>query len=91
MRKNILAELTLSEETLSSITPLINELATQSRSDKGCIRYEVFKKMSSIVIIEVWVDDADLEEHKTKKHFTDLVKFIETNDVELTISELLPF
>lgn len=91
MKKDLLAELALSEDTLISITPLINELVAQSRAEKGCIRYEVFKKIGSIVIIEAWVDDAALEEHKTQKHFTDLVTFIESNDVVLTISELSSF
>ena len=91
MRKDLLAELSFSEDSLISITPLINELAAQSRTEKGCIRYEVFQKIGSIVIIEAWVDDAALEEHKTQKYFTDLVTFIENNDVVLTISELSPF
>lgn len=91
MRKDLIAELALSEDTLISITPLINELAVQSRAEKGCIRYDVFKKTGAIIIIEAWADDAALEEHKTRKHFTDLVSFIERNDVVLTITELSPF
>lgn len=90
MRKDILAELAFSEDTRESITPLINNISTQSRSENGCIRYEVFKKNGGIIIIEAWVDNAALEKHKSRKHFTDLVAFIESNDVALTITELSP-
>lgn len=90
MRKNLIAELTVPQEILSGITPLLNNLAIKSRGETGCIRYDVFRKQETIVIIETWADAAALEVHKTQPHFTDVVQFIDDRALTLTVTELFP-
>lgn len=88
MKVELIAKLVFSVDVSNIIYPYIKALIDESLKETGCLKYEAFRKEDSIVIIEAWEDDESLEQHKKRKHFTDLVNFIESNDVVLSVSSI---
>lgn len=54
-------------------------LATVSRADAGCIRYDVLEEADSpdrFVLFEEWLDDAALDDHNREPH---VLRFVEVS------------
>ena len=88
MKVELIAELVFNADVGIRINNFIKTLIDESLKEAGCLKYEAFRKGDSIIIVEAWVDDESLEQHKKRKHFTNFVNFIESNDVVLSISSV---
>lgn len=54
-------------------------LATMSRADAGCLRYDVLEELEEpgrFVLFEEWLDEDSLIDHNTRRHVT---QFVETS------------
>lgn len=90
MSVNIIAKLLGKEEVLDRAIPLLKELISKSRQDKGCIHYDAYRQYSVITFVEAWQSEEDLSEHQKTTHFLSLVDFIKDNDVGLEVDTVRP-
>lgn len=71
-----MARWTISPSDAPAIEAILGELATASRAEPGCLRYEVYREQGepcSYVLIERYRDEAALEDHRASEHFVRLV------------------
>jgi quinol monooxygenase YgiN len=72
----LMARWTISPSDAPAIEAILGELATASRAEPGCLRYEVYREQGepcSYVLIERYRDEAALEDHRASEHFVRLV------------------
>ncbi len=71
MSLNVVATIPLDPARAAEAAPALAELAASSRSDEGCLRYEVFASTSvpgTYVTVEEWRSQADLDAHMGQPH-----------------------
>jgi quinol monooxygenase YgiN len=71
MTLNVVATIPIDPARVDEAGPALAQLAASSRSDEGCLRYEVFPSTSVpgvFVTIEEWRSQADLDTHMTQPH-----------------------
>lgn len=73
------------EEKKKAFVPLAQELVEKSRTDAGCIAYDILFSCTNPLagmICETWQDQASLDLHAHAVHFTRLVPQIKALTVE---------
>ncbi len=57
---HVMAIIRVQPERLSAVSSVMLELATQSRAEPGCVRYDVFRRSGEPVLVtqETWTDAA---------------------------------
>lgn len=71
MTLNVVATIPIDPARTAEAGPALAELAASSRSDQGCLRYEVFASTTvpgTFVTVEEWESQADLDAHMTQPH-----------------------
>ncbi|MDO9455189.1 putative quinol monooxygenase [Nocardioides sp.] len=71
MTLNVVATIPIDPARADEAGPALAELAASSRSDAGCLRYDVFASTSvpgTFVTVEEWEAQSDLDAHMTQPH-----------------------
>jgi quinol monooxygenase YgiN len=71
MTLNVVATIPIDPARVDEAGPALAELAAASRSDEGCLRYEVYASTTVpgvFVTVEEWREQADLDAHMTQPH-----------------------
>ncbi|MFB9315333.1 putative quinol monooxygenase [Nocardioides plantarum] len=71
MTLHVVATIPIDPARVDEAGPALAGLAAASRSDEGCLRYEVFASTSvpgTFVTIEEWRAQADLDAHMSQPH-----------------------
>lgn len=70
MTLNVVATIPIDPARAAEAAPALAELAAASRSDQGCVRYEVFASSvpGVFVTIEEWESQGDLDAHMGQPH-----------------------
>lgn len=79
IRLNVFLKLE-NEQNKDALKAIAAELVEKSRSDKGCVAYDLFESTtinSHLMICETWQTREDLEMHADAEHFKRLVPRIQ--------------
>jgi quinol monooxygenase YgiN len=62
---HVMAVLRVQEQHIEAACEAMAELAVKSRSEHGCVRYELFRRASEAVLVtqETWTDEAAEQAH----------------------------
>ncbi|ENX43137.1 putative quinol monooxygenase [Acinetobacter sp. NIPH 2100] len=80
MALKLIAEDFIQPDCIDSVLPLYQELVEKTRTEAGCIAYDLYhdhKQIGHFVFIEEWVDRSALERHVQSEHFQRLVPQID--------------
>jgi quinol monooxygenase YgiN len=69
--RTVFAIIDASEADLGHVQEAVSELARQSISEVGCLRYDVYQSRKNPVRLinhELWTDDTALERHRASCH-----------------------
>lgn len=80
MTLKLIAEDFIQPEHTDAVLPLYQELVEKTRTEAGCITYDLYhdhKQKGHFVFIEEWVDRAALDLHVQSEHFQRLVPQID--------------
>lgn len=72
----IIARFQFDKANVAQAKPLFEELVAKSRTDAGCKQYDLLSSVEdegSLVIVETWASQQDLDVHSAAEHFTRLV------------------
>jgi quinol monooxygenase YgiN len=73
IKKTVIAKLAVSPETSEEFKQLVAEIVSKSKSEEGCLSYNVFQETinqsSTFVFWEEYLNDAALEQHNNSEHF----------------------
>ena len=76
----VIAETTVSENELEHVKPLYQEVAAYTRNQPGCMLYQIYHNMEkpgSIVFIEQWAGEKELDAHLNDPVFLKMYRNIE--------------
>lgn len=88
MSLRLIAEDFIDPEKIPLIMPLLDELVTKTRAEKGCISYEVCKDLKDpthIIFIEEWVDYGALDHHVASEHFQRIVPQLDQYSIKASV------
>lgn len=71
MTLTVVATIPLDAERAAEAAPALAELAAASRTDQGCLRYDVYASTSvpgTFVTVEEWESQGDLDAHMGQPH-----------------------
>lgn len=80
MTLKLIAEDFIQPEHIEMVLPLYQELVEKTRSEAGCIAYDLYhdhKQKGHFVFIEEWINRAALDLHVQSEHFQRLVPQID--------------
>ncbi|MCH7313561.1 putative quinol monooxygenase [Acinetobacter sp. ANC 3882] len=80
MTLKLIAEDFIQPDCIDIVLPLYQELVEKTRTEAGCIAYDLYhdhKQIGHFVFIEEWVDRSALERHVQSEHFQCLVPQID--------------
>ncbi|ENX33641.1 hypothetical protein F889_02304 [Acinetobacter colistiniresistens] len=80
MTLKLIAEDFIQPEHIEMVLPLYQELVEKTRTEAGCIAYDLYhdhKLQGHFVFIEEWIDRAALDLHVQSEHFQRLVPQID--------------
>ncbi|MDH0563492.1 putative quinol monooxygenase [Acinetobacter courvalinii] len=80
MTLKLIAEDFIQPEHIDAVLPLYQELVEKTRSEAGCIAYDLYhdhKHKGHFVFIEEWINRAALDLHVQSEHFQRLVPQID--------------
>jgi quinol monooxygenase YgiN len=72
----VVAQFFIKSENIENALTLAKELVLETRKEKGCISYELFRNKEQnthIAFIEEWESQSAVDEHFKTPHFVDLV------------------
>ncbi|KAL9189413.1 hypothetical protein ACHAXT_009088 [Thalassiosira profunda] len=78
------------EERMNEFLRLIEADAVGSRSEPGCLRFDVVQTQddpSKFIFYELYTDDAAIAYHQEQKHFTDIVAFFDSGGAEVVVKK----
>jgi quinol monooxygenase YgiN len=67
----VILHLTARPDTAEKVKAVLLEVAKQSRSEKGCISYQVLQDAAdptSFTTLEEWASEAAIDQHMTQPH-----------------------
>ncbi|EPG37358.1 putative quinol monooxygenase [Acinetobacter colistiniresistens] len=85
MTLKLIAEDFIQPEHIEMVLPLYQELVEETRTEAGCIAYDLYhdhKLQGHFVFIEEWVDRTALDLHVQSEHFQRLVPQIDQYQVQ---------
>jgi len=86
----VFAILEISEVDMAHVQGAVSELARQSISEPGCIRYDVFHSLKEpvrLIIHEVWTDDSAIEVHRRSLHMAEFKAALNRTTARLWASQ----
>lgn len=74
---NIVAFITPKDEFFAVCKEKITNIVEATRSEEGCIRFEVYenKNAQQLVLVETWVSQSALEEHYAQPFITPIFEY----------------
>lgn len=85
MTLKLIAEDFIQPEHLHAVLPLYQELVEKTRSETGCIAYDLYhdnKQKGHFVFIEEWMSREALDLHVESEHFQRLVPLIDQYQIQ---------
>ncbi|WP_027834132.1 putative quinol monooxygenase [Maritalea myrionectae] len=88
----IVARLNVADKFVAELGGAIQDLASASRLEQGCIAYEVYRandKTDGFLIYEVWGSDEEWCEHRSSPHMKKFKTVIQKWEVTVIVEKLL--
>lgn len=86
MTFKLIAEDFIQLDKIDVVLPLYKELVVKTRTEAGCIAYDLYhdyKQQGHFIFIEEWVDREALDLHVQSEHFQRLVPQIDQYQIEV--------
>jgi quinol monooxygenase YgiN len=89
----IVARLSVADKFVAELGEAIQDLATASRIERGCLSYDVYQASGasgSFLIYEVWASDADWHKHRSASHITSFKSAVKALQATVSVERLRP-